>query len=239
MPSTATISDASKLATFQFSSKLTVETVDVTSSLCHQPYSWVCTTCGAGCWSHVCSSKLKLTVRTGTRPATIIVNKLSDAKQELLESPSSFLSSSNGPSASCSSESSDQQPIETPPAVRQAGKGPGPLHKKDSHPKAMIDASRYKTQLCRRFALKGSCRFRSTCCFAHGDEELRTTRANVEILKTLPADVGSDSKLNEDSGGHTDEYTRTAMKAIMRCNAKKERRKNRFEESVAPTIAGE
>ena len=43
---------------------------------------------------------------------------------------------------------------------------------------AKIDATRFKTKLCRHFAESGVCPFQSRCVFSHGQAELRTSDEN-------------------------------------------------------------
>ena len=46
---------------------------------------------------------------------------------------------------------------------------------------------RYRTELCRHFTRRGSCRHGRRCAFAHGADELRPTGARNELTRQSPA----------------------------------------------------
>jgi len=51
--------------------------------------------------------------------------------------------------------------------------------------KAPIDPRKYKSRLCRNWVQSGECSYEHTCCFAHGESELRDAVANLKILNSL------------------------------------------------------
>jgi hypothetical protein len=51
--------------------------------------------------------------------------------------------------------------------------------------KAPVDPRKYKTRLCRNWVQTGECSYEHTCCFAHGESELRDAAANLKILNSL------------------------------------------------------
>jgi hypothetical protein len=51
--------------------------------------------------------------------------------------------------------------------VEQGGPEEGEGHQANSYKK------KYKTEICKNFELGGSCRWGETCCFAHGQDELK------------------------------------------------------------------
>jgi len=51
--------------------------------------------------------------------------------------------------------------------------------------RAPIDPRKYKTRPCRNWAQTSRCSYEHTCCFAHGESELRDTVANMKILNSL------------------------------------------------------
>jgi hypothetical protein len=54
-----------------------------------------------------------------------------------------------------------------------------------SDDKAAVDPRKYKTRMCRNFEETGHCPYEHTCCFAHGDEELRSVTDNHKLLASI------------------------------------------------------
>jgi hypothetical protein len=51
--------------------------------------------------------------------------------------------------------------------------------------KATVDPRKYKTRLCRNWEMRGECPYLETCCFAHGQEELRCLSDNHKLLASI------------------------------------------------------
>eukprot|EP00669_Euglena_mutabilis_P010121 TRINITY_DN4903_c0_g1_i1.p1 TRINITY_DN4903_c0_g1~~TRINITY_DN4903_c0_g1_i1.p1 ORF type:complete len:269 (-),score=41.79 TRINITY_DN4903_c0_g1_i1:1279-2085(-) len=51
--------------------------------------------------------------------------------------------------------------------------------------KATVDPRKYKTNLCRNWELRGECPYLETCCFAHGQAELRSLADNHQLLASI------------------------------------------------------
>lgn len=45
---------------------------------------------------------------------------------------------------------------------------------------------KYKTELCKNFELRGTCKFGDKCCFAHGKHELKSKTITHNKFKTKP-----------------------------------------------------
>ena len=70
-------------------------------------------------------------------------------------------------------------------AKRQPAPPQGPSEEEDDEDKAPVDPRKYKTRLCRNWIQVGECSYEHTCCFAHGESELRDTAANHKVLNSL------------------------------------------------------
>jgi hypothetical protein len=51
--------------------------------------------------------------------------------------------------------------------------------------KAAVDPRKYKTRMCRNWELTGSCPYEHTCCFAHGEKDLRDLAGNHQLLASI------------------------------------------------------
>eukprot|EP00996_Jenningsia_fusiforme_P001327 NODE_2215_length_1261_cov_30.979373_g2016_i0.p1 GENE.NODE_2215_length_1261_cov_30.979373_g2016_i0~~NODE_2215_length_1261_cov_30.979373_g2016_i0.p1 ORF type:complete len:289 (-),score=37.09 NODE_2215_length_1261_cov_30.979373_g2016_i0:259-1125(-) len=63
-----------------------------------------------------------------------------------------------------------------------AGRADTGSKKKD---KRRVEPSKYKTKLCCRWSRSGACSYGTTCCFAHGESELRAEVDNVAVLESI------------------------------------------------------
>eukprot|EP00996_Jenningsia_fusiforme_P002205 NODE_3041_length_1062_cov_20.213228_g2792_i0.p1 GENE.NODE_3041_length_1062_cov_20.213228_g2792_i0~~NODE_3041_length_1062_cov_20.213228_g2792_i0.p1 ORF type:complete len:255 (-),score=32.46 NODE_3041_length_1062_cov_20.213228_g2792_i0:296-970(-) len=184
---------------------------------CHQPYQWLCTACGANSCSWLRCSP-------GSRKAA------AGSPHEVLPLPGSPSNSSDGLSHEWSADSRTPERVHSSVDLEDSPRdmdAPQPKPYLDRE-KALVDPVRYKTKLCRNFKLKGSCRFSFTCCFAHGQSDLRRASQNATLLDDLPVKSQDQSKRSTKSA----EAAQVALEAILRCNAKKTRRKDRGPDSV-------
>lgn len=51
--------------------------------------------------------------------------------------------------------------------------------------KAAVDPRKYKTRLCQSWSKTGACPYEHTCCFAHGERELRNIAENHKFLGSI------------------------------------------------------
>eukprot|EP00667_Euglena_gracilis_P019372 EG_transcript_20760 len=73
------------------------------------------------------------------------------------------------------------------PKARAPAGGPtdSPTGSEGDPERAPVDPRKYKTRLCRNWIQNRACSYEHTCCFAHGESELRDTIANMKILQSL------------------------------------------------------
>eukprot|EP01012_Entosiphon_sulcatum_P025355 TRINITY_DN30674_c0_g1_i1.p1 TRINITY_DN30674_c0_g1~~TRINITY_DN30674_c0_g1_i1.p1 ORF type:complete len:645 (+),score=82.09 TRINITY_DN30674_c0_g1_i1:29-1963(+) len=72
-----------------------------------------------------------------------------------------------------------------PPTPPVPVPSPQPLDQAGRDQKATVDPRKYKTQMCRSWMQHGCCTYAETCCFAHGQEELRTIADNHRTLASI------------------------------------------------------
>eukprot|EP01012_Entosiphon_sulcatum_P007391 TRINITY_DN13747_c0_g2_i1.p1 TRINITY_DN13747_c0_g2~~TRINITY_DN13747_c0_g2_i1.p1 ORF type:complete len:245 (+),score=14.79 TRINITY_DN13747_c0_g2_i1:116-850(+) len=60
-----------------------------------------------------------------------------------------------------------------------------PETSKNEKDKVAVDPRKYKTKMCRNWVETGSCPYEHTCCFAHGQEELRDLPSNHKVLASI------------------------------------------------------
>eukprot|EP00996_Jenningsia_fusiforme_P002956 NODE_3763_length_921_cov_51.050459_g3460_i0.p1 GENE.NODE_3763_length_921_cov_51.050459_g3460_i0~~NODE_3763_length_921_cov_51.050459_g3460_i0.p1 ORF type:complete len:228 (+),score=19.08 NODE_3763_length_921_cov_51.050459_g3460_i0:94-777(+) len=221
-----------------------------TASFRHEPYSWQCSLCDS-CLRGECSgqSAQQDTARASYRHSSLALRipvtgfnhtSISDPAHGTMRP--STPSSRSGSSSSDGLMSSNSSLPSSAPSSQQSSGSPAPstasISQKSSRKsirvreKSCVDISKYKTQLCHRFMVSGACRFESTCCFAHSESDLRSVAANQAILARLTNRGEVPEPEQKNPSGGDEEVIRHVMVALMKCNAKRELRKQQRREEV-------
>eukprot|EP00996_Jenningsia_fusiforme_P001594 NODE_2467_length_1195_cov_23.925829_g2016_i1.p2 GENE.NODE_2467_length_1195_cov_23.925829_g2016_i1~~NODE_2467_length_1195_cov_23.925829_g2016_i1.p2 ORF type:complete len:267 (-),score=40.50 NODE_2467_length_1195_cov_23.925829_g2016_i1:259-1059(-) len=179
---------------------------------CHQPYTWRCRFCGAATGSeHAACSQTPPQAQQPQRPMAqpqhddavpTLHGKPQDSLQRgwldcpatdsftIAESSSVGLTGTESSRSAESCASLEDTAVARATAILQsngqldldAGHAEVAIKRKD---KRRVEPSKYKTKLCCRWSRSGACSYGTTCCFAHGESELRAEVDNVAVLESI------------------------------------------------------